>query len=116
MFYASVFETKDYFNLNTKRWVAYHCLVKKEGILPEKINAGIEPYFWNEDKHSWCNLMFEIKPFDYLIQYWQKPGFILYKELPFKRWFLRKDNKINIFVKDSLYIPKKIETTGNSVK
>jgi 4-amino-4-deoxy-L-arabinose transferase-like glycosyltransferase len=107
MCYASVGGTKDYFTWNSKRWEAYYYLTKKQGVKPEKINAGFEPNCWNEGRHSWWYLMFELKPFDYLIQYWEEPGFKPYKEFPFKRWFLPKDDKINIFVRDSLYIPKK---------
>ncbi len=104
LFYISVFGTKDYFTINTKRWEAYHYLTKNKHIHKDKINGGFEINCWNEGEYSYWYLFLELKWYDYLIQYRDEPGFKLYKELEFQRYLPYKKDKVNIFVRDSTSI------------
>lgn len=100
--YVSIFGTKDYVTMNAKRWEAYRYLKDSKKIPFEKINGGFEVNCWNEGNFCWWYLFMELKRYDYLIQYWQEPGFKHYKTYEFQRYFPYKKDKINIFVRDSI--------------
>lgn len=102
LFYVSVAGTKDYFKINTIRWEAYHHLIKEKKVEPEKINGGFEVNCWNEGRYSFWYTFLDIKGFDYLIQFWQEPGFKPYKEYEFQRYFPFEKDKIFIFARDSI--------------
>jgi hypothetical protein len=103
MAYASVFGTRDYMVVNTRKWEAYRYLTKTKKIRPSKINAGFEPNNWNGDKDNWWYVSREGGEYDYLIQYNTEPGFKPLKEYPFRRWFPIKEDKITIFVREEKF-------------
>ncbi len=47
LFYISVFGTKDYLSINSKRWQAYNDLRKEKNTPTERINGGFEINCWN---------------------------------------------------------------------
>jgi hypothetical protein len=103
MAYVSVSGTKDYFELNRNRWKAYNHLKTERQVPTNKINAGFEVNCWNEGGESWWANYNELKGYDYLIQFKSEPGFRHLKTYEFRRYFPYKTDKINIFVRDSLY-------------
>lgn len=102
MFYVSVFGTKDYLELNRNRWAAYDYLKEVKKVDPAKINGGFEVNCWNEGKRSWWYDFFDLKKYDYLIQYRKEAEFEVYKEIEFQRYFPYKKDKIYIFVRQEI--------------
>lgn len=101
-FYVSVFGTKDYFALNTKKWEAYQFLRLEKNIPPAEINAGFEINCWDQGQISWWNDYLKLEGYNYLIQFKSEPGFSLLKSYEFQRYFPYKTDKINIFARDSI--------------
>ncbi|MBL7933805.1 MAG: glycosyltransferase family 39 protein [Bacteroidia bacterium] len=99
LFYVSVFGTKDYFELNRKRWEAYNYLRFQEGIPSYKINAGYEVDDWNDGYFQVFYKGTFVHDVDYLIEYLQVPDFKVYKEYEFQRYFPYKRDKIFIFAR-----------------
>lgn len=100
LFYVSVFGTKDYFTLNTKRWEAYNYLRFNKKVANKKINAGYEVNLWNDGKYIVPYEPIFVESHDYLIQYRQEPGFKPLREYEFQRYFPYKKDKIYIFVRE----------------
>jgi len=98
--YISVFGTKDYFELNRKRWEAYYFLKEKVGIDHSKINGGFEVTCWYEGKPTGSYYYMDLYIYDYLIQYNQEQGFRKIKEYEFQRYFPYKKDKIYIFINE----------------
>jgi hypothetical protein len=96
--YISIAGTRDYLELNDKRWQAYYDL-RAQGIPAEKINGGYEVNSWHDGKPFIFYDHIFLDSHDYLIQYRQEPGFVAYREYPFRRYFPYKKDKINIFVR-----------------
>jgi len=103
LFYVSVFGTKDYFTLNTKRWEAYHFLRQEQHITAGNVNGGFELNCWDDGKTVWWRDYTSLEAYDYIIQFDQPKQFKPLKEYQFRRYFPYKMDKINIFVRDSLH-------------
>lgn len=101
-FYVSVFGTKDYFEWNAKKWEAYHYLKNEKNIPPAKINAGFEVSCWNEGWESWWGNYLDLNGINYLIQFKSENGFSPLKAYEFQRYFPYKEDKIYIFVRDTI--------------
>jgi 4-amino-4-deoxy-L-arabinose transferase-like glycosyltransferase len=100
--FVSIAGTKDYFEWNRKRWEAYWYLRNEKQVEAKKINGGLEVNCWREGHGTGWGDFLNLKDFDYLVQFNPEPGFSLYKSYEFKRYFPYKNDKINIFVSDSL--------------
>ncbi len=100
LFYVSVFGTKDYFELNRKRWEAYNYLRFEKGVPNKKINAGYEVDGWNDGDFMVYYKGTFVHDVDYLIEYTQVPEFKPYREYEFQRYFPYKKDKIFIFVRE----------------
>jgi len=96
--YIGIAGTRDYFELNNKRWEAYHFL-RNQNIDSEKINGGFEVNCWNDGKMNWWFDFFDPQKFSHVIQFNAPEGFIEYKEYPFQRYFPFKKDTIFIFAK-----------------
>lgn len=100
--WISIAGTKDYFELNRQRWDAYRFLRSELKIPKDKINAGFEVSCWNDGVSvGWVEFI-TLEGFDYLIQFNKPPGFKTYKEYSFQRYLPYKQDKINIFVRDTI--------------
>lgn len=94
--YVSIAGTKDYYTLHLTMQRAYDDL-RKEGIEPEKISAGMEINCWNLGAGAWKRFL-DLNNFTHVIQYDPEPGFRVYREYEFRRLLPFKKDKINIFV------------------
>ena len=99
-FYISVFGTRDYLELNRKRWEAYAFLKNTLRVDPKKINGGFEVNCWNEGNYSvWYDFL-SLENYDYLIQFGWEKDFKILREYEFQRYFPFKKDKIYIFVRE----------------
>jgi len=100
--YIAVFGTKDYLELNRKRWEAYYFLKDEVGVDYATINGGFEVNCWNEGEpiNAWTGFMC-MHPEDYkfIIQYKPEAGFKELRGYQFQRYFPYKKDKIYIFIK-----------------
>jgi hypothetical protein len=96
-FYMSVFGTRDYFELNRKKWEAYYYLRNEVEVPKDRINAGFEINCWNEGERTWWINFLVLDGFDYLIQYNPEPGFVQMKAFSFSRWYPYKKDSVVIF-------------------
>ncbi|MBL7902620.1 MAG: glycosyltransferase family 39 protein [Bacteroidia bacterium] len=101
-FYVSVFGTRDYFEWNTKKWEAYRYLRDENNIPSDKINAGFEVSCWNDGRESWWANYLDLNGINYLIQFKSENGFSPLKAYEFQRYFPYKEDKIYIFVRDTI--------------
>jgi hypothetical protein len=98
--YVSIAGTKDYLELNRRRWEACNYLFNDLHVKSLKVNGGYEVNCWLEQS-SWGYYNFQrLEGCDYLIQFKNEPGFSLFREYEFQRYFPFKKDKINIFVRD----------------
>lgn len=98
-FYIAVFGTKDYLELNRNRWAAYAYLTQKEKVNPDWVNGGFEVTCWNDGKPTWWRDFYTLPSYYYLIQYRKEPGFRVYKEYKFQRYFPYKKDSIFIYIR-----------------
>ncbi|HQQ94716.1 MAG TPA: glycosyltransferase family 39 protein [Bacteroidia bacterium] len=101
--YLSLAGTRDYLELNRRKQEAYAFLRDEKRINPKRINAGFEINCWNEGAPTWWSEYTSLQSFDYLIQFKAEQGFRPLKSYGFTRWFPFKQDKINIFVRDTLH-------------
>lgn len=102
IYYVSVFGTKDYFEWNAKRWEAYNYIKNEMKIPSGQINAGFEVSCWNDGIESWWGEYLQTKGFKYLIQFKSEAEFLPLKAYQFQRYFPYKEDKIYIFVRDTI--------------
>ncbi len=98
--YISVFGTKDYLELNRKRWEAYAFLKDKVGVEYHKINGGMEVNGWHEGNRSIWYYFLDLYAYDYVIQYDKPKDFKLVREYEFQRYLPYTKDKISIFVNE----------------
>lgn len=99
--YIAVFGTRDYFTRNRKTWEAYSDIKAIDPKKSQKINAGIEVFFWNEGKEDpalWDFL--EPKNFDYIIQYDKPEGFKTFRTYKFQRFCPLTEDGVTVFVRE----------------
>jgi hypothetical protein len=98
--YMAIAGTKDYLEMNRKRWEACNYLIHDLHVKHEKISGGYEVNCWLEESR-WGYWTFQnLNGCDYLIQFNSEPGFRFLKSYEFQRYFPFKKDKINIFVRD----------------
>lgn len=102
LYYVSVFGTKDYFEWNAKKWEAYNFLKNEKQIPYGQINAGFEVSCWNDGLESWWGEYLKTDGFKYLIQFKSEKDFSPMKAYEFQRYFPYKEDKIYIFVRDTI--------------
>ncbi len=98
-FYIGVFGTKDYLEMNRKRWEAFYFVKERLGCPPGKINGGYEVSGWTADDplNQWAYFM-GVDYHYYLIQYKATNGFKRVRDYEFQRYFPYKKDKISIFM------------------
>lgn len=98
-FYISVFGTKDYIEMNRKRWEAYYFVKDRLGCPSHKINGGYEITGWTsgDPLNQWYYFMGADTHW-YLIQYKSAEKYRKVREYEFQRYFPYKKDKISIFM------------------
>jgi hypothetical protein len=97
--YVSVFGTKDYLELNRKRWEAYHDLREHKIATRDEINGGFEVNCWYDGEGiGWKDIM-DLSKFKYLIQFNNVDGFKKLKVYPFQRYLPYKKDSVVVFEK-----------------
>lgn len=99
--YVSVLGTKDYLELNRKRWEAYQNLRQQQGAHRDEINGGFEVNCWYEGEGvGWKDIM-DLSKFRYLIQFNNEAGFKKLQSYPFQRYLPYKTDTIFVFEKSA---------------
>jgi len=99
--YVSVAGTKDFLEMNRKKWEAVAYLKNELKVDAAGINAGFEYQGWkSKQKFDWTGFL-ELNNYDYVIQFDSVPGFRPLKGYEFRRYFPYKKDKINIFVRQA---------------
>ena len=100
MAYISIAGTRDYLELNRKRWAAYYYLKDEQKADVKKINGGFEINCWNEGKRSFWYEFLSLNNYDYLIQFRQEKEFKKQKAYIFQRYFPYRQDTLFIYARE----------------